>query len=127
MQYPTTYLNYSAAHYRSIDIESRVEGASPQQLVSIMFDELVHAVAVSAIAARKGYKHPHSKRALEIIDALDLSLDHDNGEDIAKSLSIIYKHIKGLIITGDRQLKIEFYDEAQSIINDINKAWTSLS
>jgi flagellar secretion chaperone FliS len=123
MNQSVPHKTHGAARYRSVDIASRVEGASPQQLVSIMFDELAHAVASSAIAARRGQHHPFSKRALEIVEALDMTLDFENGDQVAISLSKIYKHIKNLLLAGDRQLKIECYDEVQEIVFEINTAW----
>ena len=41
------------AHYKSVDLASRIEGASPHQLVQVMFEELLKSMDAMLVAARR--------------------------------------------------------------------------
>ena len=43
-----------ASRYKSVDLASRIEGATPHQLVLLMYEELLKAVDAMAVAARRG-------------------------------------------------------------------------
>ena len=41
------------ARYQSVDLASRIEGATPHRLVQIMFDELIKAIDALTVAVRR--------------------------------------------------------------------------
>jgi flagellar protein FliS len=42
------------ASYRSVDLASRLEGATPHQLVQVMYEELLKALDAMAFATARG-------------------------------------------------------------------------
>ena len=65
----------AGARYRTIDVSSRLEGASPHRLVGILFDELLRAIEAGQAAARRGDRGKRAERearAREVIDLVGL-------------------------------------------------------
>lgn len=80
--------------YRSLELASRVEAASPHALVAILYDELMRSLDVLAAALRQGRdvsREPHAERARSILTALAASLDFDQGGTVATILAQVYQ------------------------------------
>jgi len=95
-------------HYEAMAYSSRIEGASPHELVSILYEELVLALTLLAFAmqARDSVKtNAQFGRASGIIHALEAGLDHDLGGALAESLAGIYRSARAEMMaarqTGD--------------------------
>ena len=80
--------------YRSLELASRVEGASPHALVAILYEELLRSLDVLGAALRQGRdigREPHSARARSILTTLIASLDFDQGAAVAETLASVYR------------------------------------
>ena len=120
---------FGMARYRSVDLASRIEGASPHQLVQIMFDEAVKALETMAVAAEKGdyvQRGLRQSRALSIIHGLEGSLDHQQGGDIAAGLAAIYREARRLAIAGGRDNDPAMIRKAGEMLGDIAGAWQAI-
>lgn len=122
---------YAAAsrRYAAIDAGSRVEGASPHQLVRILFDELLLAMDATAIALRGGDRHKaveRNTRALTLLHALESSLDFERGGEIATSLGIIYREARRRMLAALAENDVDRAVSARAIINDIAEAWAQI-
>ena len=117
------------AHYQSVDLQSRIEGASPHQLVQIMFEELLKALDAMAVAARRrdfGQRGERQSRALSILDGLETSLDFDKGGQIAVDLVAIYREARRLVIAGGREGDSRMVTQAREMIQEIASAWDAI-
>ncbi|WCT72913.1 flagellar protein FliS [Sphingomonas naphthae] len=112
--------------YNAIDVSSRIEGATPHGLVTILYDELLAAldtlVALGAHgdAARRNERHA---RAVAILHGLDGSLDFEKGGDIARSFSQIYAEGRRLLAKAQREGDMAPITQAKAMIADIAEAW----
>ena len=119
----------AGARYRSIDMSSRLEGASPHRLVAILFEELVRAIETAQAADRQGDRGKRAERqsrALSILHALEASLDFEKGGEIAASLSSIYREARRLICAGARDAQPAMVEQARAMIADIAGAWEGI-
>lgn len=115
--------------YAAVDTDSRVEGATPHQLVRILFDELLLAIDAAALALRGGERQKmmdKQTRALTILHALETSLDHNRGGDVALSLATIYRESRKRILEGSAAGNSEPMMAARSFIAEIADAWTQI-
>lgn len=122
---------YAAAsrRYAAIDAGSRVEGATPHQLVKILFDELLLAMGATAIALRGGDRYKaveRNTRALTLLHALESSLDFERGGEIAASLGIIYREARRRMLAALAENDVDRAVSARAIINDIAEAWAQI-
>ena len=115
--------------YAAVDTGSRVEGATPHQLVRILYDELILALDTSALALKAGDRHKcldRQTRALAILHALETSLDHERGGDIAKNLSVVYREVRRRTLQATSTNDPAPMDQARAFIADIAIAWNQI-
>ena len=116
-------------HYRSVDVRSKVEGASPHRLVAILYEELLAACAACRQAVRRGDAHRRTEataQALSLVQALDQSLDFDKGGEIARALTAVYGEARRLITLGAQANDADAIGRAQAMIGEIAQAWTAI-
>ncbi len=116
--------------YAAVDTDSRVEGATPHQLVRILFDELMLALDASALALRANDRQKtldKQTRALTILHALETSLDYTRGGDIAISLATIYREARKRILEATAVGQPDSLDIARGYIGEIAEAWSQIA
>lgn len=116
------------AHYRSIDISSRVEGASPHRLIAILFEELLSTIDAIAAGARAGARKDFQRqsRAMSILHALEASLDHERGGAVAPALAKVYRQARRLLAAGMGDGDVARIAEARGMIAEIADAWNRI-
>lgn len=125
---PSRYGAATAARYRSVDVNARVEGANPHQLIVILFEELMKALdslRAAEAAGDRGRAGPLQSRSLSILHGLETGLDMEKGGEIAASLAKIYREARRLIAmpgTG-RDAALE---QARAMLADVAGAWASI-
>ncbi len=98
--YGHTYAQRARNSYRALDLASRVEGANPHSLVTILYDELIGSLDVLAVAVRadKDVSRELSvTRARAILVTLRAGLDFSAGGDLAATLNGIYSAMARLL------------------------------
>lgn len=116
-------------HYRSVDMTSKVEGASPHKLVSILYEELILAVSTMKQAVRRGdatRRNEAGARALMLVQSLDASLDFEKGGDIARALTAVYGETRRLLTLGANANDADAIGRAQAMIGEIAQAWNAI-
>lgn len=119
----------AARRYAAVHSGSRIEGATPHALVKILFDELLIALDAAALAERNGDRVKVSDkqaRAMSILFALESSLDHDKGGDIAAGLAQIYREARRLLLTGARDKDAGPVEQARAMVGEIAEAWNQI-
>lgn len=117
------------AHYQNVDLESRIEGASPHQLVVVMFEELLKALDAMAVAIeRRDYSQriKRQSRALNILHGLESSLDFAKGGEIAEGLAAIYREARRLTMLGSRESDVDQIRRAREMLSEIASAWSQI-
>jgi flagellar protein FliS len=126
---PKGQFRMAHAHYRSVDIDSRIEGANPHQLVVIMFEEVLKALDAMAVAAQRGdytQRIQRQSRAMSILNGLEGSLDYGKGGDIAEGLAGIYREARRLVMLGSRENNPEHILRARAMLHEIASAWSQI-
>jgi flagellar secretion chaperone FliS len=117
-------------HYRSLELKSRVESASPHGLVSLLYEELLRSLDLASASLGKGRTalgSSHAAKAQSIIIALEGSIDFEKGGDLAMTLARVYRACrKGLndALASNDQLKLA---EVREAVSNIAYAWQSLA
>ncbi len=117
------------ARYQSVDIASRIEGATPHQLVQIMYEELLKALDAMAFATARGdyvQRGQQQSKALAVLTGLETSLDFDKGGQIAVDLVAIYREARRLVVAGGRESDARLVTQAREMIQEIATAWDAI-
>lgn len=117
------------ARYQSVDISSRIEGATPHRLVQIMYEELLKALDAMAFATARGdyvQRGEHQSKVLAILTGLETSLDFDKGGQIAVDLVAIYREARRLVVAGGRDSDPKLVTQTREMIQEISNAWDAI-
>lgn len=115
--------------YAAVDTGSRIESATPHQLVRILFDEMLLAMDTSALALKAGDKHKardRQTRALSMLHALETSLDFDRGGEVAMSLAIVYREVRRRVLETSTTYDPAPMESARGFIAEIADAWNQI-
>ena len=116
--------------YQSLDLAARLEGASPHALVTLLYDELLGAIAVaeSAIAAGKvPAAQSQIARARTILIALEAGLDFDRGGAVAAQLGTVYRAMQRRLGHAQGAAAAPVLAELRGGIADIADAWRKVA
>ncbi len=118
------------ARYQSVDISSRIEGATPHTLVQIMYEELLKALDAMAFATARGdfvQRGEHQSKVLAILTGLETSLDFDKGGQIAVDLVAIYREARRLVVAAGREGDAKLVVQTREMIQEISNAWDAIA
>ena len=119
----------AAASYRSLDVETMVDGADPHRLVEMLYDGAVvqvakarHALARQDVAA----KCEATTRAIRIIDeGLKAALDSRAG-DVARNLDALYDYMSRSLLSANLKNSDALYGEVEKLLGDLRGAWREI-
>jgi flagellar protein FliS len=129
VRYATTLGRDPAATYRQIDIAGRTAEADPHQLVTLLYDELVHALRTLAWATEHRQfkvKSDKATRATAILFALEAGLDFEQGGDVARTLSRLYRGARQTVIEASIGRDPKPFLEVAANLEEIAQAWRSV-
>ena len=115
--------------YQNVDLSSRVEAATPHELIVILFDELLKALDAMAVACRRrdySQRGVRQSRALSILHGIEYSLDFEQGGEIAGSLAAIYAEARRLTIAAGQDNDAEQVVRAREMLYEIASAWSAI-
>ncbi|RHW18450.1 flagellar protein FliS [Sphingomonas gilva] len=116
----------AASLYGRIELAGRVENADPHALVMLLFDELEVAMLRVRRAVEQGRVATALPRAMDIVQALRMSIDHQRGGDLAASLSAVYEEALAHLVLGAQRRSAKRIAHAQAMIRDIADAWRQI-
>lgn len=120
-----------AAAYRQIGQETAVSGATPHQLVAMLFDAIMEALAQARGAMRAGEVQAkcraigHAVRMVE--EGLRCGLDLKGGGDLARDLNDLYGYLAMRLTLANVRNDETGLDEVQSLIQPLREAWQSIA
>lgn len=120
-----------AGAYRQVHVATGVDGASPHDLVSMLFDGLVGALAEARGALRSGdiaLKGRAIGRAVRIVDeGLSACLNLGEGGKLAADLRNLYAYINVRLTHANLHNDEAALEECTRLIEPVRSAWSSIS
>ncbi len=120
----------AARAYTQVGRTSRVASANPHQLITILFEEALADLAKARRAIEVGNlaaKSEHLSHAATLVAALDASLDHDKGGEIARSLATVYAFVRARILRAGMKNDADQARIAAETLGEIASAWREIA
>lgn len=120
----------SANAYKTIGVETSVMGASPHQLVSLLFEALQQSLSAAKGAILSGDISAKGRaigRAVRILEeGLKAGLDAGRGGELAANLRILYDIC--ILRTTEANLRndAEIIEEVIRLINPVSDGWSQI-
>jgi flagellar protein FliS len=121
---------YSAhRQYQALSIASRIEAASPHELVTILYEELLRSLEVTRAALAQGRfdaARSARERSASILVALEASLDLDRGGEPARSLAQIYRAMQKELTRALQETDGVRLEALRQGVADLHSAWVQI-
>jgi flagellar protein FliS len=121
----------STGSYHQVGVETGVASASAHQLVQMLFDGFVDAVAQAKGALAGGHIDLKCRaiiRATLIVDeGLRASLDLAGGGALATDLADLYAYITLRLTQANLRNDLRALDECLALIQPLRQAWASIA
>lgn len=120
----------SANTYRTIGVETAITGASPHQLVGLLFDGLQQSLSAARAAilsgdiAAKGRSISRAVRILE--EGLKAGLDAQKGGELAANLRSVYDYCIFKTTEANFRNDAALLDEVIRLIQPIADGWSQI-
>jgi flagellar protein FliS len=120
----------SGSMYRQIGLETGVSGASPHQLIGMLLNGALEAIAQArgAIKAKQiEVKCKAISKAVSIVDeGLKASLDLKTGGELAANLNDLYAYVTTRLTQATLHSNDEALEECANLLAQVRDAWNSI-
>ncbi len=113
--------------YAAIDLETKVMGASPERLITLLFDGALAAIAQAKLHLQQGdvaARGAAISKAIDIVDSgLKASVDREAGGEVATHLVAAYELISYYLLQANMNADSTKLDMAAQVLGTLGEAW----
>ena len=116
--------------YSDVKVKAGVAGASPHELIQMLFDGLLERIAqMKGAIQQKNIELRHKKlnQATGIVLGLRESLNMDQNPEIAEGLDNLYDYVQRQLWNANVNNRTDLLDECTGLILQISEAWREIS
>jgi flagellar secretion chaperone FliS len=117
--------------YQQVRVESKVDGASPHELVTMLFEGFMEAVAQARGAMREQrheVKGMAIGRAVRIVEeGLRAGLDRRAGGTLARDLDDLYSYLATRLTLANLRNDEAALEECQRLMRPVHEAWLAIA
>ena len=112
--------------YKVTKNQSAIDDASPHQLITMLLEGALERVASASGAMGRGEIAVSGEsigKAIGIIDSLRVSLDREQGGEIADNLSALYDYMTRRLLEANATKDADMLGEIAGLLREIKVAW----
>ncbi|TJZ74038.1 flagellar export chaperone FliS [Chitiniphilus eburneus] len=117
--------------YGKQGLEATIESASPGQLVVMLYEGAIKAIHLGKLHMLNGEipeKGASISKAIAIIDeGLRISLDKEQGGELAENLEALYLYMTGKLFEANLENNPDLLDHVVGLLSDLKEAWESIT
>jgi flagellar protein FliS len=125
-----SFASTSAKAYADVGLETAVAAASPHQLILLLFDGALLAIAKAGSAMQQGHvkeKGEAISKAIEIIaGGLKGSLDFSVDDELAGRLAALYDYMGNRLVHANLHNDPAVLNEVGHLLGEIKSAWEEI-
>ena len=116
--------------YSAVSLESQVSGATPHQLIALLFEGAINAMRRAEIYFQTGNVARRGEmisRAINIIDnGLRAGLDHQVGGKIAADLERLYEYVSRNLLLASVNQSAESLPQLITLMVEMSDTWKAI-
>ena len=125
------YTNNGYNDYTAVSLDSQIAGATPHQLIVLLYDGAINAMRRAEIYFQSGNiarRGEMISRAINIIDnGLRAGLDHEKGGQIAAELESLYEYISRTLLEANLNKSGENLPHLISLMTEMQETWQAIN
>lgn len=129
MSYASRILRDPRETYRSVDVASRTGGATPHQLITILYEDLLRELRLGQLAIEGGdhaAKNARLTKAIALLFALEAGLDFGKGGQVAEALSRFYRGCRDAVMRASIEVKAALVQDVIANVTEIADSWKAI-
>ena len=125
--------------YKDTRLHTAIDDASPHQLVAMLLDGALQRIAEARGAIERieqagdglavgevTTKSEAIGKAIAILDSLRVTLDHEQGGELAGNLSGLYDYMTRRLLEANAATDVEMLAEVAALVKEIKAAWSQV-
>ncbi|QRN03758.1 flagellar export chaperone FliS [Legionella sp. MW5194] len=115
--------------YKSIELQTRIESASPHQLIDLLLQGARSHIATAQGNIQRNQiseKGEHIGKAISIIEGLKTSLNHEKGGELASNLDKLYDYVQQILLKANIDNSVELLTQSNLLLAEIHGAWQQI-
>lgn len=125
------YNNNGYNAYTAVSLDSQIAGATPHQLIVLLYDGAINAMRRAEIYFQSGNiarRGEMISRAINIIDnGLRAGLNHEKGGQIAAELESLYEYISRTLLEANLNKSGENLPHLISLMTEMQETWQAIN
>ncbi|MFK7890273.1 MAG: flagellar export chaperone FliS [Granulosicoccus sp.] len=116
--------------YKSVQRATLREGASPHQLIEMLYDGALNNIAIARRCisnADRRMLHHQTDKAVAIVQELQASLKDYDTNELSANLFELYTYIVSTLVTAERSMDDEAFGICAHLIDILRDAWVSIA
>jgi len=117
------------AAYGEVKVHSAIEGASPTELISMLFDGVSSRLNQSLTAIESGdilKKGELIGQTISILEYLTAVLDEHKAQEVADNLSGLYRYMVTTLLSANINNDTTAIKEVISLMTEVRDAWSEM-
>ena len=117
------------AAYGEVKVHSAIEGASPTELISMLFDGVSSRLNQSLTAIESGdipKKGELISQTISILEYLTAVLDEHKAQEVADNLSGLYRYMVTTLLSANINNDTTAIKEVISLMAEVRDAWSEM-
>lgn len=117
------------AAYGEVKVHSAIEGASPTELISMLFDGVSSRLNQSLTAIEAGdiaKKGELISQTISILEYLTAVLDEHKAQEVADNLSGLYRYMVTTLLSANINNDTTAIKEVISLMTEVRDAWSEM-
>lgn len=124
------YAKQGTRAYAQVDLHSRLAGATPHQLITMLFEGAHSAIVRARLYFENGNIAKRGEmisKAINIIDnGLRSALDHEKGGEIARDLEALYSYMSRTLLQANLNNDPSSLAHVDEILMNIAETWKQI-
>lgn len=125
------YTKTGNSAYTAVSLDSQINGATPHQLIVLLYDGAINAMKRAEIYFQSGNiprRGEMISRAINIIDnGLRAGLDHEKGGQIAEELESLYEYISRTLLEANVTKSGEKLPHLIALMTEMSETWQAIA
>ncbi len=112
--------------YAAVQSEANASVSSPIELIAMLHDRLLQEIdSLEFYISEKAFekKSASAQKCIDILVALDSSLEIESGEELILNIHALYEHAIAVIFEVSKEMDSEPLQDLRGVITDLKEGW----
>ncbi len=118
-----------AQQYKQVNVTSEALDADPHRLIQLLMEAALTRMAQAKGAMERNDMEAKASllgRVTDILQTLQLNLDHNSGGEVAKNLEKLYDYMLRRLMEATSQNNLAMVDEVMALLLTVKSGWDSI-